>query len=334
MSDMHYYSRAFPAKTYPAQRKILNFDVDDFQKAIDMIFRLADYNSKNKHFLKPMNILAAKTKDKILFGINFDKAILNMTAINGVINKLNNKNAEKIMQNLANEQLGFNINVFIKVDFDSFNTAFQSLINHFNLYNDFINHKVEMINTKISKEENECVKAFLEGINKNNSVYGGNGMQVNPIFKAKDITVDPNMCFCVLPFNSDRLELFDEVIKPELEKEFGISVIRSGNIFEPNLNIMETIWTYINQAAFILVDISDKNPNVFYELGICHTLGKNVITLCDEESYHKDYNDKLPFDIISMNTIFYKNSGAGPSKMVEQIIKNVKAIKSGKPYIE
>lgn len=334
MNDVSYYSRTFPAATYPARKQIFDFNIEDFQKALDTIFRLADYNSKNKYFLKPMNILMAETQSEIIFGINFDKAILNMTAINAVANKLDDKNAEKIMQNLADEQLGFNINAFIRVNVDTFNAAFKSLINTFNIYNDLIHKKKSMIKIQISKEENECVKSFLEGIIKSNSFYGGNGMWIDPIFKAKDITVDPNLCFCVLPFNNDRLELFDEVIKPELEKQFGISVIRSGNIFEPNLNIMETIWTYINQAAFVIVDISDKNPNVFYELGICHTLGKPVITLCDEESYKNDYNGKLPFDIISMNTIFYKNSGAGPRKMVEEIIKNVKSIRSGKPYIE
>lgn len=334
MNDIYYYSKAFPATTYPAQRKIFDFDIDDFQKALDTIFRLADSNSENKQFLKPMNILVAKTQDEFWFGINFDKAILNMTAISGVMNKLNNENAEKIMQNLANEQLGFDINAFIKVDSDIFYTAFQSLINNFNIYNDFVNHKTQLIKVKISKEENECVKAFLEGISKNNSTYGGNGMWVDPIFKAKDLTVDPNMCFCVLPFSKKRLEIFDEVIKPTLENKFNITVVRSGNIFKPNLNIMESIWTYINQAAFIIVDLSDRNPNVFYELGICHTLGKPVITLCDEESYKNDYEEKLPFDVNSINTIFYKNTGAGPTKLVNEITKNVTALKSGKPYIE
>lgn len=119
-----------------------------------------------------------------------------------------------------------------------------------------------------------------------------------------------------------------------LENNWGITVVRSGNILRPNLNIMESVWTSINQAAFIIADLSDKNPNVFYELGICHTLGKPVITLCDEESYKNDYNEKLPFDINSINTIFYKNTGAGPTKLVNEINKNITAIRSGKPYIK
>lgn len=180
----------------------------------------------------------------------------------------------------------------------------------------------------------KCLFKVKEGIKMSTSVYGGNGMWINPIFKAKDLTVDPNLCFCVLPFNDDRLEIFDEIIKPNLEKDYGLSVIRSGNIFEPNQNLMESIWTYINKAAFVITDMSDRNPNVFYELGICHTLGKPVITLCDQDSYEKDYGGKLPFDISAINTIFYKNSGAGPQKLIKEIEKNIEAIRSGKAYIE
>lgn len=63
-------------------------------------------------------------------------------------------------------------------------------------------------------------------------------------------------------------------------------------------------------------------------------LAKKVITLCDEESFEQDYKGKLPFDISTINTIFYKNSGAGPTKLVTNIDKNVTAIMQGEPYID
>lgn len=151
-------------------------------------------------------------------------------------------------------------------------------------------------------------------------------MNINPIFKAKNITIDEKMIFCALPFNSTRLEIFDEVIKPRIEKEFEMQVIRSGNIFQANMNIMESIWTYINQARIVIVDLSEKNPNVFYELGICHTLGKQVITICDEESLEKDYNSKLPFDIGAINTIFYRNRGKGMDDLVQKLNYSIKSV--------
>lgn len=158
-------------------------------------------------------------------------------------------------------------------------------------------------------------------------------MKFDPIFKARGLTIDDNMIFCALPFTDDRLEIFDSVLKPEIEKEFGMQVIRSGNVFQPNQNIMESVWTYINQARIVIVDVSDKNPNVFYELGICHTLGKQVILICDEDSLKNDYEARLPFDIGGIHAIFYKNRGNGMNELVDKLKYNIRASIDGKPYI-
>mgnify|MGYP000462935933 CR=1 FL=1 len=332
MEKENYYSKAFPTEVFPENKKVLNYEYSDFQKALDVLFRYTDLQTSVKFFQRPMNLLIGSTEDELIIGINFDKAVLNYTALSTLINKIESENVENAMRKIAFEELGFNINVFIKLKIDLFNKIFSDLVDQFKVFDDYFNHKNYLLQYYISKELDICINSIKKQIKNVN--YGGNGMWVNPIFKAKDISADPNLCFCVLPFNKVRLEIFDEVVRPTLENDFGITVVRSGNISSPNLNIMESVWTSINQAAFIIVDLSDKNPNVFYELGICHTLGKPVIMLCDEESYKNDYNEKLPFDINSINTIFYKNTGAGPTKLVSEIKKNITALRSGKPYIE
>lgn len=107
-----------------------------------------------------------------------------------------------------------------------------------------------------------------------------------------------------MPFNEKRKELLEKVVKPKIEDKFNLNVLKSGDIQGANQNVMENIWTYINQASMIIADMSDGNPNVFYELGICHTLGKPVILLCDEESKEQDYDGKLPFDLSNLQVIF------------------------------
>lgn len=333
MKQETYYSKAFPAQIHPIN-DIYGFDPIEFQKALDTLFRMSDWTSGEKNFQKPMNIILGKSSHKIIIGINFDKAIWEFNSLTNIVQILEDEKAESQIRNFAKDEFGFQINAFLKLDFDSFKSIYNNLLKEFNDYNQESNYESGITFFSISPEEQKCINDLRRGIKKSNSLYGGNNMIINPLFKARDISPDPNLCFCVLPFNQNRLEIFDEVIKPTLENEFKITVVRSGNIFTPNLNIMESIWTYINQAAFIIADLSDQNPNVFYELGICHTLGKPVITLCDESSYEDDYKGKLPFDISSINTIFYKNSGAGPTKLVNEIKKNVKALRSGQPYIE
>ncbi|MFT8950151.1 MAG: hypothetical protein ABGA11_07245, partial [Liquorilactobacillus hordei] len=159
-----------------------------------------------------------------------------------------------------------------------------------------------------------------------------NKMNFNPIFKADNLVIDPKMVFCALPFNDERLEIFTEIIRPHLEK-MQLSAFKVNDIKSITGNIMENIWTYINKSRFVIVDISDKNPNVFYELGICHTVGKDTIIICDEDSFRNDYNSKFPFDISALNTIVYKNKGAGMDRLKQELTNIVNAIISGEDVI-
>lgn len=332
--NKQFYSNAFPVNVFPGGGNTLEYNTNDFEKVIDNLLFLTDQIYSVKNFKKPMNFLIGQTSDSLVIGLNFNKAIVGNTSIMTLNEAQSNEKIESFMEKAYLNEAALNIDTFIRIPFEVFNSVFNTMLQIFDNYNDLNTRIVQLILAKSTiRNLSRCIELIFKSIN--NSFYsGGTSMLVHPIFKAKDLTIDRNMCFCVLPFNDDRLEIFDEIIKPTLEKEFNINVIRSGNIFEPNLNIMESIWTYINQAGFIIADLSDRNPNVFYELGICHTLGKPVITLLDEESYKKDYESKLPFDISSLNTIFYKNSGAGPQKLVEEIKKNVTALRTGKAYIE
>ncbi len=324
MNDVSYYSRTFPVKGYPLDKKIYDFNLEDIEKVLDALFFLADSLNQKRVFKKPANLLVYKQDSKLILGFNFDKAIYGNTLF-GIINPQKNETIDpkKLIQNIAMEDMGLNIDCFVELNYILFSKVFDNLLDQFNA-----NQNNEGLVYVSSTEIKECTREFLKGANNSKSIYGGNGMWVDPIFKAKDITVDPNMCFCVLPFNKVRLTLLKKIIKPHLEKDLGISLIKSGDIFQPNQNIMESIWININHAAFVLVDISDKNPNVFYELGVCHTLGKPVITLCDEKSFKEDYNEKLPFDINALYTIFYKTELDGPQELVNELEKDIKLMRS------
>lgn len=159
-------------------------------------------------------------------------------------------------------------------------------------------------------------------------------MNINPIFKARNLSVNNELAFGILQFDESHLTFFDKFLKPTVENEFGINVVRSGNIFDANTpDIMENIWTYIVTSRFILCDLGGKNSNVFYELGIANTVGKPVVTICDKDSYKNDYNEKLPFDISSNNTLFYENTAAGAEEFKQELISTIRSIITGRPVI-
>ena len=68
-----------------------------------------------------------------------------------------------------------------------------------------------------------------------------------------------------------------------------------------NTSIIDDICNSILGADVVVADCTGQNPNVFYELGIAHTLGKDVILLTQSI-------DDIPFDISHLRFIEYENT--------------------------
>lgn len=100
---------------------------------------------------------------------------------------------------------------------------------------------------------------------------------VNPHFPIVKNEVDIMQAFIIMPFNepwsSEVLALAKSVAE-----NFKINIIRADDIFVPQ-NIVNDIWQMINESGLIIADITVHNANVFYELGMAHALGKNVVLL-------------------------------------------------------
>ena len=96
--------------------------------------------------------------------------------------------------------------------------------------------------------------------------------------------------FVLMPF-SDRLNsVYDHFFKPVL-KEAGFNVYRADNLeSESQQNILRDILEGISTNDLIVADLTDLNPNVFYELGLAHALGKPVILLTQQR-------EEVPFDL-------------------------------------
>ncbi|ENI8395365.1 hypothetical protein ABZZ53_000489 [Listeria monocytogenes] len=308
----------------------------DFLIVLDIILKLSSdkigRNNELISLISPLNVSIWETKnDETVIGVSQDKAIMGNTVLTRLEGKaLNIESAVESINEVTWKTLGFRTKYYTFFDNEllkNYTDLFELLRNEKNPGKRFeliVDNQPNLI-FLMAAAADKLVDNILKEEKKN--------MEFNPIFKARGLTIDDKMIFCALPFTSERLEIFDEVLKPQIETEFGMQLIRSGNIFMPNLNIPESIWTYINQAKIVIVDLSDKNPNVFYELGICHTLGKQVITICDEDSLKTDYDARLPFDVGSINTIFYKNKGNGMNELIQKLKYNIQSVIDGKPYI-
>lgn len=102
--------------------------------------------------------------------------------------------------------------------------------------------------------------------------------------------------FVIMPFKDPLNGYYKEVYKPVLEY-CGYNVERADDIFSPTA-IMKDIRSRIKYADIILCDTTDKNPNVFYELGLAHSIGKPVILVSQNM-------DDIPFDLRHLRILFY-----------------------------
>ena len=153
-----------------------------------------------------------------------------------------------------------------------------------------------------------------------------------PIFNTRSFTFDNKQVFVIMPYASKtwyridpitdhlRSETYDfdrpfrNLIIPTLNK-LGLKCIRADSIFAPQ-PFMEKIWTQINESALILADVTSGNPNVLYELGVAHTLGKPIIIVTQDPVY-------VPTDLKAIEFIKYDRDLGNEKLFKESLIKAI-----------
>ncbi len=83
--------------------------------------------------------------------------------------------------------------------------------------------------------------------------------------------------FMIMPFREQFEPIYRETIVPSI-KSMGLSIKRGDDYFSNN-SIMREVWAAIYNAKLVVAELTDRNANVFYELGIAHTIGKPGIMI-------------------------------------------------------
>jgi len=81
-------------------------------------------------------------------------------------------------------------------------------------------------------------------------------------------------------------------------------------------SIMSDVWLAINDAQLIIADCTGRNPNVFYEIGIAHTIGKPTILLTQTL-------DDIPFDLQHLRCIVYDYTPRGMKQFNEELTQTL-----------
>ncbi len=163
------------------------------------------------------------------------------------------------------------------------------------------------------------LKTQLEELKKRVDAFGGPPSKRSaPATRPESI---PKKCFVAMPFSSSELnDIYEYFVKPSLESGCDLHCERGDDVFGSNV-IMEDIRYAIASCRVVIADLTGRNPNVFYEVGIAHTLDKEVLLLSQSM-------EDVPFDLRHRRVLVYENTPRGCKLLEKRVVENINAMLS------
>jgi len=130
----------------------------------------------------------------------------------------------------------------------------------------------------------------------------------------RDLRVGERSVFAVMPFSETWSNLVYENVIALACSAAGLACVR-GDQIDRSQSLLGNILQAICDAGIVVVDVSAPNLNVYYELGLCHAIGKDVRII-------KQVGTKLPADLAGVQYIEYSlpDGGAGTKLLSDQLV--------------
>jgi hypothetical protein len=129
-------------------------------------------------------------------------------------------------------------------------------------------------------------------------------LSLNPYRFIEELGIDlnalalkENQVFVLTPFHPMYEETY-ETIKKSCSMN-ALEAVRGDEAFKVG-NILKHVIEQIIVSPYIVANINGRNPNVHYELGIAHCLGKNILLVSEGI-------DDVAFNLQSERVLIYRN---------------------------
>ena len=147
-------------------------------------------------------------------------------------------------------------------------------------------------------------------------VKKGNPKQTFKKLEKSTQVIEGDNCFVMMPFSDPIGSYYEKIYEPAIEKA-GLIPVRADNEIFGTGKIMDQICTGIHEAKVLIAELTTKNPNVYYELGLAHALQKPVVLVSSNE-------EDVPFDLKHIRVIYYDvNDPFWGNKLIEKVAENV-----------
>ncbi len=125
------------------------------------------------------------------------------------------------------------------------------------------------------------------------------------VFEVPEAPQDPTLVAVMMPFAPEFEAVFKAIEAAAVRA--GLKCLRVKDIWEHS-TIIQDVFSLIFRSRIVVCDFSGRNPNVFYEAGIAHTLGKHVVPITQS-------GGDIPFDLQHHRYLTYLNNGEGLSAL-------------------
>ncbi|MCM5530313.1 hypothetical protein [Parasegetibacter sp. NRK P23] len=127
---------------------------------------------------------------------------------------------------------------------------------------------------------------------------------------------DTDTCFVMQPFASPLGDYYSKIYDPAIRKA-GLNPIRADQDIFGTGKIIDQIWSGINSAKVLIAELTKRNANVFYELGLAHALKKPVVLVSSNQ-------EDVPFDLQHIRVIYYDVTDPfWGNKLIDKVAENI-----------
>lgn len=172
-------------------------------------------------------------------------------------------------------------------------------------------------------ENAEIVRRYVsensaeEGKNISSSDAGGRKIVFSPeAFEVPTEDADGSLVSVMMPFDGEFSSVYDAI--EEAASEVGLKCKRADDIWRHS-TVIQDIFSLIYRSNIVVCDFTGKNPNVFYEAGIAHTLGKHVVPITQSDQ-------DIPFDLSHHRYSKYLNNNEGRKKLKRDLVSRFETL--------
>lgn len=137
------------------------------------------------------------------------------------------------------------------------------------------------------------------------------------VFTVPSEAPDGNLVSAMMPFGGAFNGVYSAI--QQASEQCGMHCERADNIWKESA-VIQDIFGLIFRSFIVVCDFTGRNPNVFYEAGIAHTLGKHVIPITQSA-------DDIPFDLRHHRYLPYLNNGEGLALLQQKLAERLRTLK-------